>query len=65
MLNELQTKQALQQVLDSVELPKLTKKDEKVFLERLAQHFPSLIGQLHTLYGERYDFFFCICKSWW
>ncbi|NRF61017.1 alpha-amylase family protein [Vibrio coralliilyticus] len=57
MLNELQTKQALQQVLDSVELPKLTKKDEKVFLERLAQHFPSLVGQLHTLYGERYDFF--------
>lgn len=57
MLNELQTKQALQQVLYSVELPKLTKKDEKVFLERLAQHFPSLVGQLHTLYGERYDFF--------
>ena len=35
MLNERQTQQALQQVLDSVELPKLTKKDEKVFLERL------------------------------
>ncbi|USD35072.1 MULTISPECIES: alpha-amylase family protein [Vibrio] len=57
MLNEKQTQQALQQVLDSVELPKFTKKDEKVFLERLAQHFPSLVGQLHTLYGERYDFF--------
>ncbi|GAB7225375.1 alpha-amylase family glycosyl hydrolase [Vibrio owensii] len=62
MLNERQTQQALQQVLDSVELPKLTKKDEKVFLERLAQHFPSLVGQLHSLYGERYDFFLHLQK---
>ncbi|WP_238322233.1 alpha-amylase family glycosyl hydrolase [Vibrio mexicanus] len=57
MLTQQQTEKALNQVLDSIELPKLTKKDEKVFLERLEHHFPSLVGQLHTLYGERYDFF--------
>ncbi|WP_394150031.1 alpha-amylase family protein [Vibrio maritimus] len=57
MLTELQSQKALKQVLDSVELPKLTKKDEKVFLERLQKHFPPLVAKLHELYGDRYDFF--------
>ncbi|WP_295894074.1 alpha-amylase family protein [uncultured Vibrio sp.] len=57
MLTQQQTEKALRQVLDSIELPRLTKKDEKLFLDRLSAYFPSLVGQLHTLYGERYDFF--------
>lgn len=62
MLTEQHAQKALSQVLDSVELPKLTKKDEKVFLERLEQFFPSLIIKLHQLYGERYDFFLHLQK---
>ncbi len=57
MLTEQQTQKALRQVLDSVVLPKLSKKDEKVFLARLEAHFPALISKLHDLYGEQYDFF--------
>ena len=63
MLTEQHAQKALSQVLDSVELPKLTKKDEKVFLERLEQFFPSLIIKLHQLYGERYDFFLTPTKA--
>ncbi|WP_036823894.1 alpha-amylase family glycosyl hydrolase, partial [Photobacterium sanctipauli] len=48
--------------LESVELPKLTKKDEKVFIQRLEQSFPLLVSQLHQLYGDRYDFFFHLQK---
>ena len=62
MLTELQTQRALQQVLSSVELPKLSQKDENEFLRRLTQHFPSLVRLLYTLYGERYDFFFYLQK---
>ncbi len=62
MLTELQAQKALQQVLDSVELPKLSKKDEKVFLERLTEHFCPMVVKLHSLYGERYDFFFHLQK---
>jgi amylosucrase len=51
-------KKALDLVLESVDLPKLTKKDEKEFHNRLEQHFPDLIAKLHQLYGERYDFFY-------
>ncbi|WP_333913244.1 amylosucrase [Vibrio coralliirubri] len=62
MLTEQQAHKALHQVLESVDLPKLTKKDEKVFLERLEQYFPSLTIKLHALYGERYDFFLHLQK---
>ncbi len=58
MLTQSQAQRALQQVLASIELPELTSKDEKVFLARLEQHFPSLVTQLHALYGSHYDFFF-------
>ena len=57
MLTTQQAEKALSQVLDSIELPKLTKKDEQAFLKRLEQHFPALVSKLHQLYGERYDFF--------
>ncbi|WP_375748173.1 alpha-amylase family protein [Vibrio sp. HN007] len=49
---------ALNKVLSTIELPKLTKKDEKVFHERLRQNFPSLFEKLYQLYGENYDFFY-------
>ena len=57
MLTLQQAEKALAQVLDSIELPKLTKKDEQAFLKRLDEHFPALVIKLHQLYGERYDFF--------
>ncbi|WED24451.1 alpha-amylase family protein [Vibrio sp. JC009] len=53
---------ALVKVLSSVELPRLTKKDEKDFLLRLEQHFPDLFDKLYELYGEKYDFFFHLQK---
>lgn len=58
MLTKLKAQKALRQILDSVELPKQTKKDEKVFLQRLEQHFPALLVKLYELYGDHYDFFF-------
>ncbi|USD63061.1 alpha-glucosidase C-terminal domain-containing protein [Vibrio sp. SCSIO 43140] len=58
MLTESKARKALRQILDSVELPRLTKKDEKVFLARLERHFPNLLSKLHDLYGGHYDFFF-------
>ncbi|MDV5172161.1 alpha-amylase family glycosyl hydrolase [Photobacterium rosenbergii] len=58
MLTLQQAEKALAKVLDSIELPKLTKKDEQAFLKRLGEHFPALVIKLHQLYGERYDFFF-------
>lgn len=56
------SEKALKQVLETVELPKLTQKDEKEFHKRLEQHFPDLIAKLHHLYGEHYDFFYHIQK---
>lgn len=58
MLTKLNAQKALRQILDSVELPKQTKKDEKVFLQRIEQHFPALLVKLYELYGDHYDFFF-------
>jgi amylosucrase len=58
MLTTQQSEKALQQVMQSIELPKLSKKDQVTFTRRLDQHLPTLISQLHELYGERYDFFF-------
>ncbi|MDG3085578.1 alpha-amylase family glycosyl hydrolase [Vibrio hannami] len=49
---------ALSRVLSTIDLPKLTKKDEKVFHDRLNQYFPSLFDKLYLLYGETYDFFY-------
>jgi amylosucrase len=60
MLTKQQSEKAVQQVLQSVELPKLSKKDQATLIRRLEQHLPTLISQLHDLYGERYDFFFHI-----
>ncbi|PJC87260.1 amylosucrase [Vibrio sp. HA2012] len=60
MQSELMGRKALALILESVELPKLTKKDEKEFHKRLELHFPALIRNLHQLYGERYDFFYHI-----
>ncbi len=57
MLTQSQAQKALQQVLTSIELPELSQKDEQVFMARLEQHFPSLVVQLHQLYGTHYDFF--------
>lgn len=48
---------ALKQVLSSIEMPKLPKKDEKMLYQRLEQHFPVLFELYHQLYGDRYDFF--------
>ncbi|GAM66741.1 sucrose phosphorylase [Vibrio sp. JCM 19236] len=61
-MNPTQAQRALTQVLESVTLPKLTKKDQQVFEKRLEQTFPSLVSKLHQLYGEQYDFFFHLQK---
>lgn len=62
MLSKPLSEKALKQVLSSVSLPKLTKKDEKLFLTRLEQHFPELVSKLHDLYADKYDFFFHLEK---
>ncbi|GAM74534.1 sucrose phosphorylase [Vibrio ishigakensis] len=61
-MNPTQAQRALTQVLESVTLPKLTKKDQQVFEKRLEQTFPSLVSKLYQLYGEQYDFFFHLQK---
>ncbi|WP_117234352.1 alpha-amylase family protein [Vibrio maerlii] len=58
MLTHQQGQKALKQVLESIELPKLTKKDNVVFQKRLEQYFPPLAQKLHELYGHQYDFFY-------
>ncbi len=58
MLTHQQGQKALKQVLESIELPKLTKKDNVVFQQRLEQCFPPLAQKLHELYGQQYDFFY-------
>lgn len=62
MLTKQQSTKALQQVLQSITLPKLTKKDQTLFLKRLDEHFPPLVEKLYELYGGHYDFSF-ICKN--
>lgn len=57
MLSQDQGKRALRQALESVQLTKLSKKDEKIFLQRLDHYFPQLVIKLHHLYGDQYDFF--------
>lgn len=57
MGKELNAARTLEILLNSIELPKLSKKDEKVFLHRLDQHFPALAERLFELYGDRYEFF--------
>ncbi|RKF17958.1 amylosucrase [Alginatibacterium sediminis] len=57
MLTFAQGHKALHQVLNTIELPKLSKKDEAIFLKRLEQHFPKLAQNLYELYGDHYDFF--------
>ncbi|ORT49593.1 amylosucrase [Vibrio sp. qd031] len=47
----------LSDVLAAIELPKMSKKDNVVFMERLNNHFPELAQNLHLLYGEHKDFF--------
>lgn len=62
MLSNKLGRKALRQVLESVELPTLSKKDEKIFLARLDKHGPELVNKLHQLYGEKYDFFYHLQK---
>lgn len=62
MLTKKQTTKALQQVLQSITLPKLTKKDQTLFLKRLDEHFPPLVEKLYDLYGDHYDFFLHLQK---
>lgn len=62
MLSKSLSEKALKQVLSSINLPKLNKKEEKLFLERLEQHFPALVSKLHHLYADKYDFFFHLEK---
>ena len=62
MMSDKMAEKALRQLLESIELPKLSKKDERVFTKRLEQHFPELVKKLHHLYGERYDFFYHLQK---
>ncbi|MGL6314140.1 alpha-amylase family protein [Vibrio sp. WXL103] len=57
MLTDKDAPKALAQVLNSIELPKLSKRDEKVFRQRLERHFPALLVKLYELYGRQYDFF--------
>ncbi len=56
------SQRALKQVMDSITLPKLTKKDEKELYGRLEQHFPALFEHYYALYGTRYDFFLYLQK---
>lgn len=56
------SQRALKQVIDSITLPKLTKKDEKELHRRLEQHFPALFERYYALYGSRYDFFLHLQK---
>lgn len=58
MLTLDQSRQALNKVLKTTELPKLSKKDNVVFQQRLEQYFPALVQKLHDLYGDHYDFFY-------
>ncbi len=62
MLTKQQSEKALKQVLQSVSLPKLTKKDQAIFTKRLETHFPALVEKLYELYGEHYDFFYQLQK---
>ncbi|HGF7528262.1 TPA: amylosucrase [Vibrio cholerae] len=62
MLTKQQSTKALQQVLQSITLPKLTKKDQTLFLKRLDEHFPPLVEKLYELYGGHYDFFLHLQK---
>ncbi|WP_240206410.1 alpha-amylase family protein [Vibrio sp. CyArs1] len=56
------SQRALKQVMDSITLPKLTKKDEQCLYGRLEQHFPALFEHYYALYGSRYDFFLYLQK---
>lgn len=56
MLLKTSAEKALTQVLDAIELPKLTTKDSKQFHSRLNQHFPELESKLTSLYGEKSNF---------
>ncbi|MCY9873039.1 alpha-amylase family protein [Vibrio barjaei] len=56
------SQRALKQVMGSITLPKLTKKDEKELYGRLELHFPALFEHYYALYGSRYDFFLYLQK---
>lgn len=62
MLTSKQANQALERVLSSTTLPKMGKRDESKFLQRLAEHFPPLVSKMYELYGDQYDFFYHLQK---
>lgn len=54
----LESQRTLKRILENIDLPKLTKKDEALFLSRLDKNFPTLFARLFHLYGDKYDFFY-------
>lgn len=55
---ELESQRSLARILHSVELSGLSKADQKVFKQRLDQHFTRLFSLLYEIYGHRYDYYF-------
>ena len=55
---ELESKRSLERILHSLDLSKMAKRDQKLFIRRLHEKFPQLFVLLFEIYGHRYDFFF-------
>jgi amylosucrase len=54
----LEAKRTLERVLENTDLSELSKKDQQLFKQRLAENFIILFSLLHQVYGHRYDFYY-------
>lgn len=54
----LESERTLRRVLENTDLSELSKKDQRVFKQRLEEHFVVLFSLLHQVYGQRYDLYF-------
>lgn len=55
---EQESKRCLSRIISQLELNKLSQTDQKVFMQRLEEHFPRLFSLMYTIYGHKYDFYF-------
>jgi amylosucrase len=53
-----QSKLTLERILTNQDMTALSASHQKIFIERLHQHFPSLFEKYYAVYGWQYDFFF-------
>lgn len=54
----LESQRSLERILTTLDLTKISSKDQVVFKQRLHEHFGRLFSLLFDIYGQQYDFYY-------